>query len=108
MPGASIIWQADSTMDGRQSPPETRASTDHWLRGGKASSKGSSAGEPIYLMYQCPASDALRRLISKPGNGAGSRRYPTSALNPNRGAAANINSLPANTRYPMLFSDGGT
>jgi hypothetical protein len=40
-------------------------------------------------MYRCPAIDTLKGFASKPGNRAGNRRYPRSALSPNRGTLAN-------------------
>src|SRR4051812_29897707 len=60
-----------------------------------------------YLMYQCPASDALNRSGSNPANGVGRRRYPTSTLNPNWVALANVSSPPPNARNPTPLSDVG-
>src|SRR3954469_15975615 len=60
-----------------------------------------------YLMYQWPAIDRLNRSGSNPANGAGSRRYPASALNPNCVALANVSSPPPNARNPTPLSDAG-
>ena len=62
---------------------------------------GSAA---FYLMYQCPAIDTLSGAVSKPGNGVGNRRYPRSALSPNRGMLENVNSLPPKALNPMPLS----
>src|SRR5438874_9549000 len=68
----------------------------------------ATCSAPSYLMYQCPAIDTLNRSASNPGNAVGSRRYPSSALSPNRVTLANVSSPPPKTRNPTPLSDMGS